>query len=180
MKSRKGVRGRNMLISVSSCPPISCKSSPLAKANNNGIPDDMVHEGQSPWFRARQKIVKPGSWAHQDYTTKMQECQESSQIYYALFTAFISLPYTLYVSGKYLFKEWIPRWKLKKPRLGATNPDFRNQNPGTTSLSIKCCLAVGTNITYIVHQRKSAAVSFRHSKTLCVKLNDSYLETLRT
>ena len=77
MKNRKGVRRINMLISVSSCPPISCKSFSLARVNNNGIPDDMVHEGQSPWFRARQKIVKPESWAHQDYTAKMQEGQES-------------------------------------------------------------------------------------------------------
>lgn len=70
--------------------------------------------------------------------------------------------------------------KVEEAKIRATNPDFRNPNPGTTSLSIKCCLAVGTNITYIVHQRKSAAVSFLHNKTLCVKLNDSYLETLRT
>ena len=35
-----------------------------------------------------------------------------------------------------------------KPRLGATNLDFRNQNPGIISLSIKCCLAVRPNRTY--------------------------------
>ena len=35
-----------------------------------------------------------------------------------------------------------------KPRLGATNLDFRNQNPGIISLSIKRCLAVRPNRTY--------------------------------
>jgi len=35
-----------------------------------------------------------------------------------------------------------------KQRLGATNLNFRNQNPGIISLSIKCCLAVRPNRTY--------------------------------
>lgn len=37
-------------------------------------------KGGPLWFRARQKIVKPESWAHQDYTAKMVEGQESNDL----------------------------------------------------------------------------------------------------
>lgn len=67
-----------MLTSLSSSPPISCKHLPLAKANNNGISGETVHEGQSSRaYRARQKMVEHESGAHQLYTTRMQEGQES-------------------------------------------------------------------------------------------------------
>ena len=87
-KSRNAVRGINVSTFPSSCPLISCKCLPSAKANNSGIPGDTTLKVCPPGLRERRKWWSMNLWHSKFTQLEWRKARNRRQVHDALVTAF--------------------------------------------------------------------------------------------